>query len=171
LASGDCKVDPPNSAREPAKPGEEAAKTISLSTCLKSRPLCPFTFFGQNHFKPAIRERSGKGEPRGRIASDRAKLGSIWQQFASPDTEGPPAHDTVPVDATWTRIAHCSFPTPTMYPSSRRIFKSELRAWLISPGASKLTRPLNAEKKHVIPPRLNFLLSLARHRPLVAASS
>src|SRR5215472_12479254 len=77
-----------------------------------NRTICLQYFFRhgnlQNLFKSTIRERIRKCAPRRRVAPHAAELGSISQQFASPDTKGAFTHYTAPVDGTRTRITHCS---------------------------------------------------------------
>jgi hypothetical protein len=85
----------------------------------------------QNEFEPPIRQRLGEQASRRGVAFPGTKLGTISLQFASPDTKGPPAHYTVPVDGTRARIAHCSLPhflpTPKTDPSRAPDSASELR--------------------------------------------
>ena len=72
--------------------------------------LRAFKLTSQNDLKPTIRQRFGEKTPGRGVAFPGAELGAIPQQFAPPDTKGPPAHYTVPVDGTGTRITHCSLP-------------------------------------------------------------
>ena len=67
-----------------------------------------FTLLCQNEFKPAIGKRIRKCTPRRRVAPHTAELGTISQQFASPDTKGAFTHYAAPIDGTRTRITHCS---------------------------------------------------------------
>ena len=73
-----------------------------------SRPLCAFTLLCQNEFKSAISKRIRKCAPGCTVAPHGAELGTISQQFASPDTKGPSAHYTAPVDGSRGGISHCS---------------------------------------------------------------
>ena len=68
--------------------------------------LRAFKLTSQNDLKPTIRQRFGEKTPGRGVAFPGAELGAIPQQFAPPDTKGPPAHYTVPVDWTRARVTH-----------------------------------------------------------------
>jgi hypothetical protein len=65
----------------------------------------------QNEFEPPIRQRIGEQTSRRGVTFPGTELGTVPEQFASPDTKGPPAHYALSVDR-MARIAHCSSPGP-----------------------------------------------------------
>ena len=102
--------------------------------------LRAFKLTSQNDLKPTIRQRFGEKTPGRGVAFPGAELGAIPQQFAPPDTKGPPAHYTVPVDGTGTRITHLfslvSFLLRKWIPSEQRIQPARLGPTLsIAPGS------------------------------------